>query len=63
VDEDGGVVDPTWRLSYDGEDPSDPAEWSYFGVGFDTMFLSRVIVDKETWGVLDSPLVYEEDAA
>jgi hypothetical protein len=55
IDEDGEVVDTTWR-----EEGEDPGEWSYLGVGFQTPFLCRVIHEKETWGVLDSPLVYEE---
>ena len=58
VDEDGGVVDPTWPT-----DGADPTEWTYLGCGFQTDFVCRVLVEKETWGVLDSPLVYENDAS
>lgn len=56
VDEDGEVIDTTWR-----EDGEDAREWTYLGVGFQGDFLCEIILEKETWGVLDSPRVYEEE--
>jgi hypothetical protein len=60
LDAGGGVVDNTWVEENFGADHGDPAEYAYMGIPFSTDFVARAVVQKGTYGVLDSPLLWEE---
>lgn len=46
VDTGGNVIDTTWRNSED---------CIYFGVPFDTKYLRRVLLERQYYGVIESP--------